>query len=93
MVVLALAAFEYFGKVTEKGYRPAVAPGLAACVAAPLAAYWVGDGALPLVVAFAFIAGAVGFIGATGVESARCRTWRSRRWASCGSACSARSPR
>ena len=43
VVVLAIAAFEYFGKVTEKGYRPAVAPGLAACVAAPLAAYWVGE--------------------------------------------------
>jgi phosphatidate cytidylyltransferase len=46
-----------------------VAPGLAACVAAPLAAYWLGDQTLPLVVAFAFIAGAVGFIGASGVES------------------------
>ena len=68
-IVLAIAGFEYFGKVTEKGYRPAVAPGLAACVAAPLAAYWVGDAGLPLVVAFAFIAGAVGFIGAAGVES------------------------
>jgi phosphatidate cytidylyltransferase len=68
-VVLAIAAFEYFGKVTEKGYRPAVAPGLAACVAAPLVAYWVGDGGLPLVIAFAFIAGAIGFIGAPGVES------------------------
>ena len=69
MAILAIAAFEYFGKVTEKGYRPAVAPGLAACVAAPLAAYWVGEQALPLVIAFAFIAGAVGFIGAAGVES------------------------
>jgi phosphatidate cytidylyltransferase len=69
VAVLAVAAFEYFGKVTEKGYRPAVAPGLAACVAAPLAAYWVGDVSLPLVVAFAFIAGAAGFIGANGVES------------------------
>ena len=68
-IVLAIAAFEYFGKVTEKGYRPAVAPGLAACVAAPLATYWVGETALPLIVAFAFIAGAVGFIGAHGVES------------------------
>jgi len=68
-IVLAIAAFEYFGKVTEKGYRPAVAPGLAACVAAPLVAYWVGDGGLPLVIAFAFIAGAIGFIGAPGVES------------------------
>ena len=69
VAVLAIAAFEYFGKVTEKGYRPAVAPGLAACVAAPLAAYWVGDSSLPLVVAFAFIAGAAGFLGAHGVES------------------------
>ena len=68
-IVLAIAGFEYFGKVTEKGYRPAVAPGLAACVAAPLAAYWVGVEGLPLVVAFAFIAGAAGFIGASGVES------------------------
>jgi phosphatidate cytidylyltransferase len=68
-IVLAIAAFEYFGKVTEKGYRPAVAPGLAACVAAPLVAYWVGDSGLPLVISFAFIAGAIGFIGAPGVES------------------------
>ena len=68
-VILAVAAFEYFGKVTEKGYRPAVAPGLAACVAAPLAAYWAGNIALPLVVVFAFIAASVGFLGASGVES------------------------
>ena len=53
----------------QEGYRPAVAPGLAACVAAPLVAYWVGVDGLPLVVAFAFIAGAIGFIGAGGVES------------------------
>jgi phosphatidate cytidylyltransferase len=69
VVILALAAWEYFGKITDKGYRPAVAPGLAACVCAPLAAYWLGDGTLPLVVAFAFMAGAIGFIGAHGVES------------------------
>jgi phosphatidate cytidylyltransferase len=69
VVILALAAWEYFGKITEKGYRPAVAPGLAACVCAPLAAYWLGDATLPLVVAFAFMAGAIGFIGAHGVES------------------------
>jgi phosphatidate cytidylyltransferase len=69
VVILALAAWEYFGKITEKGYRPAVAPGLAACVCAPLAAYWLGDSTLPLVVAFAFMAGAIGFIGAHGVES------------------------
>ncbi len=67
-VLLGLGAIEYFGKVTEKGYRPAVAAGVAGCVAAPLAAYWVGDSALPLVVAFAFMAGALGFIGADSIE-------------------------
>lgn len=69
VVVLAIAGWEYFGKVTDKGYRPAVAPGLAACVCAPLAVYWQGGGALPLVVAFAFMAGSIGFIGTGGVES------------------------
>jgi phosphatidate cytidylyltransferase len=67
--VLAIAAFEYLGKVTEKGYRPAVAPALAACISAPLVAYWIGPGALPLVVAFGFMAAAIGFIGASGVEA------------------------
>ncbi|MGI9052419.1 MAG: phosphatidate cytidylyltransferase [Ilumatobacteraceae bacterium] len=67
--ILAVAAFEYLGKVTEKGYRPAVAPALAACVAAPLVAYWIGDAGLPLVLAFGFIAAAVGFISAPGVEA------------------------
>jgi phosphatidate cytidylyltransferase len=68
-LALGLAAFEYFARVTEKGYRPVIAVGVAACVAAPLAAYWVGETAFPLVVAFAFIAGAVSFIGADSVES------------------------
>lgn len=68
-VALGLAAIEYFSKVTEKGYRPAVAVGVAACVAAPLAAYWVGETAIPLLVSFAFLAGALGFIGADTIEA------------------------
>lgn len=68
-VVLGLAGIEYFGKVTEKGYRPAVAPGVTAIVAAPLAGYWVGETGVVMVVAFAFIAGAIGFIGASSIES------------------------
>ena len=68
-VALGLASFEYFVKVTEKGYRPAVAAGVAACVSAPLAAYWVGDEALPLVIAFAFIAAALSFIAADSIET------------------------
>jgi len=68
-VLLGLASIEYFSKVTEKGYRPVVAAGVAACVAAPLAAYWVGETAFPIVIAFGFFAGAVGFIGAESIES------------------------
>ena len=67
-VILALAAVEFYDRVTEKGYRPAVVPGIAACVAAPLATYWIGERALPLVVAFGFMAAAAGFIGGRSVE-------------------------
>ena len=84
-VALGLASIEYFSKVTEKGYRPAVAAGVVACVSAPLAAYWVGERMFPIVIAFAFFAGSLGFIGATSIESGRCRTWRSRCSASSGS--------
>ena len=69
VVILGLAAVEFYDKVAEKGYRPAVVPGIVACVAAPLAAYWLGVGTLPLVVAFGFIATAGSFIGARSVEA------------------------
>ena len=69
VAVLGLAAVEFFSKVTEKGYRPATFAGLLACVAAPLAAYWMGDAALPLVLALAFLATPIGFVGAPGVQS------------------------
>ncbi len=68
-VLLTVAGIEYFGKVTEKGYRPAVAPGVAAIAAAPLAGYWVGEQGVLLVLVFAFLAGALGFIGASSIES------------------------
>ena len=68
-LVLGMAAIEFYGKVSEKGYRPAVAPGVITCVAAPAAAYWLGDGTLPLAIAFGFMATAVSFVGARGVEA------------------------
>jgi phosphatidate cytidylyltransferase len=68
-VVLLLAGWEYFGKVTEKGYRPAVAPGLAASFFAPLSTYLWGDRANGLVLVLAFLAAAIRFIGSHGVES------------------------
>ena len=69
VIVLALASVEYFDKVTEKGYRPATIVGIATTIAAPLAAYWMGETAIPLVLVLAFAASAAGFIGASGVES------------------------
>lgn len=68
-IVLALAGWEYFGKVTEKGYRPAVFPGLAACLFIPIGAYTFGDQALALGLMLVFVASAVSFIAAQGVES------------------------
>ncbi|MEO6653769.1 MAG: phosphatidate cytidylyltransferase [Ilumatobacteraceae bacterium] len=69
VVILGLAAVEFYDKVAEKGYRPAVVPGIVTCVAAPLAAYWLGVGALPLVFAFGFMATAGSFIGARSVDA------------------------
>ncbi len=69
IVVLGLASIEFFSQTSITGYQPATIVGVLACVACPLTAYWVGDAALPLVFAFAFIAAAVSFIGTTSVES------------------------
>ncbi len=69
VVVVGLAAVEYFEKVTEKGYQPASVVGIVACVGSPLAAYWVGERAVPLVIAFAFFAGCISFIGAQNLNA------------------------
>jgi len=68
-ILLGLAAVEFFDKVGEKGYRPAIIPGILAVMAAPLTAYWVGEVGLPLVVAFALMAIAGGFVGSRGIEA------------------------
>ena len=68
-VALGLAAVEYFARVTDKGYRPVIAVGVLACVAAPLAVYWVGEAAIPMVLAFGFFAAAISFIAADSVEA------------------------
>jgi phosphatidate cytidylyltransferase len=69
LAVVGLAAVEFFSKVTEKGYRPATFAGLLTCIAAPLAAYWMGDASLPLVFAFGFLATSIGFLGSTSIQS------------------------
>jgi len=69
VLVLGLGAVEFYDKVTEKGYRPAVVPGVLTCIAAPIACYWLGIGTLPLVITFGFMATAGSFIGARNVEA------------------------
>jgi phosphatidate cytidylyltransferase len=69
VVILTLGAVEFYDKVAEKGYRPVVVPGIVACAAIPLAAYWLGELAIPLAVAFGFMAISASFVGARSVEA------------------------
>ena len=69
VVVLGLAAVEYFDRVREKGYQPAFVPGIMACVAAPVVMYHYGVKDLPLVIVLAFAACALSFVLSDGLES------------------------
>ena len=70
VAALGFGAIEYFDKVSEKGYRPATIVGIISCVATPIATYWAGEQALPLILALGFIATAITFIGAKSLEAA-----------------------
>lgn len=69
ILALGLASFEFFTQTSSANYQPAMIVGITGCIAAPLAAYWIGDAALPLVFVFSFIAGAISFIGTSSVDS------------------------
>ena len=61
-VILVLAAAELFTAVRRGGFRPATLLGLAACGALPLAVYWRGESAIPLVLFLLVLFGALWFI-------------------------------
>ena len=91
-VLLAIAGWEFFGKITEKGTDRRSPPGSPR--ASPAACRLLDRRrGLPLVMAFAFIAGSSASSAPRASSPARCRTWPSPRWASCGSACSVRTAR
>jgi len=69
VAILGVAAVEFYDKLREKGYQPATLAGLVAVVAMPLAAYWKGVSALPLVCFLAVVVTLVWFILAPGIES------------------------
>ena len=78
-------------RVLRQGHREGLPagrrPGLAACVAAPLAAYWVGDAGVAARRRLRLHRRLPSGSSAPAASSrARCRTWPSPRWASCGSA-------
>ncbi len=62
IVVLVLAAAELFTAVRRGGFRPATLLGLAACGALPLAVYWRGESAIPLVLFLLVLFGSLWFI-------------------------------
>ncbi len=68
-IVMGLAAVEFYGRVTERGYRPATVPGIVACALLPLATYWRGETAIAVIVFLAFIATVITSISAEGIES------------------------
>ncbi len=69
IVVLAIAALEFFTQTNNRGLGAPMVVGVVACLAAPLAAYYMSHLAIAMVVVFAFIAGAVSLIGSNDDQS------------------------
>ncbi len=69
IVVLAIAALEFFTQTSSRGLGAPMVVGVVACVAAPLAAYYMSHLAIAMVVVFAFIAGAVSLVGSNDDQS------------------------
>lgn len=69
IVVLAIAALEFFTQTGNRGLGAPMVVGVVACLAAPLAAYYMSHLAIAMVVVFAFIAGAVSLVGSNDDQS------------------------
>ncbi len=67
-VVLIVAAAEFFNALRIVGYQPATLVGLAATGAAPLAVYWRGEAAYPLLVFLALVFSLLWFLLGVGTE-------------------------
>jgi phosphatidate cytidylyltransferase len=67
--VIAFAAIEYFGATQRAGLRPAALLGLIAAIAFPLATYWRGEPAVPLMLALATVFAVVWYLVGAGGDS------------------------
>jgi len=68
-IVMGVGAAEFYTKVSERGYHPVVAVGIAAVALGPIAAYNFGEQGVVLTLAFSFIASSIVFIAAPNVQS------------------------
>jgi len=67
--ILALAGAEFFTAARRGGFRPATLLGLTAVAALPLASYWRGDAAIPLVLFLTVVFGLLWFILGLGPDA------------------------
>ena len=67
-IILGLAAVEFFNAVRIAGYQPAVLLGLAAVVTMPLAVYWRGERAIPVVMVLTVLFAALWYLTGVGSE-------------------------
>jgi len=67
--LLGLAAVEYFNVLRTAGYHPAVLLGLVAVVSLPLAVYWRGEAAMPLVLVLTVVFGFVWYLSGVTTEA------------------------
>ena len=70
VVVLGLAALEFFTQTMSRGVGAPMIIGVVACIALPLGAYYMSHLAMTMIVVFAFIAGAITLIGSNDDQSA-----------------------
>jgi phosphatidate cytidylyltransferase len=68
VAILVLAAAEFFTTVRRAGYQPAQLLGIAACAAFPLAAYWRGEAAFPLMIFLVVLFGFLWYLAGAGEE-------------------------
>ncbi|HET8930871.1 MAG TPA: phosphatidate cytidylyltransferase [Acidimicrobiales bacterium] len=68
-LVVALAAVEYFGATQRAGLRPAALLGLIAAITFPLATYWRGEPAVPLILALSTVFAVVWYLVGAGGDS------------------------
>ena len=63
VVVLGLASLEFFTQTSARGVPAPMVIGVVACITLPLGAYYMSHLALAMIVALAFIAGAITLVG------------------------------